>query len=65
MIDFKVTLGAQVTLGETLADVWEVGSVGRAPYQIITQRPGILTARHHPGLVQPGDCVAVLALETG
>jgi N-alpha-acetyl-L-2,4-diaminobutyrate deacetylase len=26
---------------------------------------GLLVARHFPGLIKPGDCLAVLAVEVG
>ena len=63
LIDFKASLGDTVAEGALLAEIWDAQNTGRAPRQITAQRPGILTARHHPGLIQPGDCLAVLAVE--
>ena len=64
LIDFKVALGQTVDKGDTLAEVWDIGTTGRPPLCVTAQRPGLLTARHHPGLIRQGDCLAVLAVET-
>ncbi|MFK7746376.1 MAG: N(2)-acetyl-L-2,4-diaminobutanoate deacetylase DoeB [Roseobacter sp.] len=64
LIDFKVSLGDCVNNGDILAELWDVHTTGRTPLKITAQRPGIVTARHHPGLIQTGDCLAVLAVET-
>ena len=64
LIEFTRTLGDAVRQGDTLAQIWPTGHTGRAPLAIAAQRDGLLTARHHPGLVQAGDCIAVLAVET-
>lgn len=63
LVDFKIRLGQHVTKGDLIAEIWHLGSTGRAPFQVFAQRPGLLVARHHPGLIQPGDCLAVLAVE--
>lgn len=63
LLAFKVSLGDEVAEGDTIAKVWDTGATGTAPLQITAQRSGVLTARHHPGLVQPGDCLAVLAVK--
>jgi len=44
--------------------VWDFKHTGRAPAAITAQMDGILTARHFPGLIQSGDCLAVLSVET-
>jgi len=37
-----------------------IGRTGVAPAEIRTKLTGLLAARHFPGLVKPGDCVAVV-----
>ena len=54
-------LGDAVTAGQPLAQIWPTDRSGVAPRQVSAQRGGILAARHFPGLVQSGDCLAVIA----
>ena len=63
LIEFTVTLGEAVASGDVLARIWPTGRTGLPPQTLYAQRAGLLVARHHPGLVQPGDCLAVLAVE--
>jgi N-alpha-acetyl-L-2,4-diaminobutyrate deacetylase len=63
LLSFRTTLGQYIETGELIAEIWEARHTGRVPTSIIAQRPGILVARHHPGLIQSGDCAAVLAVE--
>ena len=63
LIEFLADLGDTVRHGDVLAQVWNTRHAGRAPAPITAQMDGILTARHHPGLIQAGDCLAVLAVE--
>ncbi|WP_298920138.1 N(2)-acetyl-L-2,4-diaminobutanoate deacetylase DoeB [uncultured Roseobacter sp.] len=64
LVDFKLALGDTVEAGQLLAHIWNTDHLGRPPQKIHAQRDGLLIARHHPGLIQPGDCLAVLAVET-
>lgn len=63
LIDFNLKLGQQVEQGDLIAHIWDLGTTGRTPLQVFARRPGLLIARHHPGLIQPGDCLAVLAVQ--
>lgn len=54
-------LGDMVTAGQPLAQIWPPDRSGIAPEQVLAHRDGILAARHFPGLVQSGDCLAVIA----
>lgn len=63
MVDFAVTLGQTVSKGDLIARIWDIHHTGVAPRNFYALMDGILTARHHPGLVQSGDCLAVLATE--
>jgi len=56
-----VDLGEKVVVGQPIARVWPNDRTGVDPIEYRTQRAGILAARHFPGLVQTGDCLAVIA----
>ena len=61
LLHLLADLGETVTAGQPLAQIWPPDRSGVAPAQITAQRDGILAARHFPGLVQSGDCLAVIA----
>ena len=63
LLEFTCELGDYVNTGDLIARIWPLDDTARAPVQLTAQRPGLLAARHHPGLLHPGDCVAVLAVE--
>ncbi len=65
MIETMVDLGDPVAEGQVIARVHVVGRTGAAPQDIRAKLSGILTARHFPGLVKPGDCAAVVAVVVG
>lgn len=62
LIEPVVDLGAEVTRGAPLARIWPVERTGVDPVEYRARRDGLLTARHFPGLVKPGDCLAVVAV---
>ena len=64
LVAFDFALGDAVSAGTRLAAIWDPHSTGQPPLEILAQRDGILTARHHPGLIQPGDCLGVLSVAT-
>ena len=64
LVELLAELGDPVRRGAPLARIWSPHHAGRAPEIVLSKMHGLLTARHHPGLVQPGDCLAVLAIET-
>ncbi len=57
-------LGDAVHKDEVLARIYPVEQTGKAPAEYRATMDGILVARHFPGLVAAGDCLAVLAVET-
>ncbi len=63
LIQFLADLGDRVEAGQPIARIWPTGRTGLAPRELCTSRAGLFTARHFPGLVKPGDCVAVVAVE--
>ncbi|PKP74782.1 MAG: N-alpha-acetyl diaminobutyric acid deacetylase DoeB [Alphaproteobacteria bacterium HGW-Alphaproteobacteria-6] len=63
MIRFLVDLGDRVDRSQTVALIYPPGRTGLDPAPVLARRPGLLTARHFPGLIRPGDCAAVIADE--
>lgn len=55
-------LGDVVAAGQPIAQIWAVDRTGQPPVQIRANRDGLIAARHFPGLVQGGDCLAVIAV---
>lgn len=64
LLEFCHPLGARLRQGDVIARTWCKDRMGQAPLETRAQRDGILLARHHPGLVRMGDCLAVLAVPT-
>ncbi len=63
LIEPMSDLGDVVAKGQPLARIWAPDRTGVPPVTIAAKRAGLLTARHFPGLVKAGDCVAVIAVE--
>lgn len=65
LIAFLADLGDRVERGQPIARIYPTGRTGADPITLHARRAGLFTARHFPGLVKPGDCVAVIAEEIG
>jgi len=63
MIEFTKVLGSTVLKGELLARIWDPAHTGVTPLEIYSKMDGLLAVRHTYGLIQAGDCLAVLAQE--
>jgi N-alpha-acetyl-L-2,4-diaminobutyrate deacetylase len=63
VVEFMLDLGEPVRVGEVLARVYPPDRTGAAPAEYRAKLDGVLTARHFPGLVQAGDCLAVVGAE--
>jgi N-alpha-acetyl-L-2,4-diaminobutyrate deacetylase len=61
MIEPVCDLGNAVAEGDIVARVWPIDRTGANPVEFQAKRSGILMARHFPGLVKMGDCLAVVA----
>ncbi|PKQ08315.1 MAG: N-alpha-acetyl diaminobutyric acid deacetylase DoeB [Alphaproteobacteria bacterium HGW-Alphaproteobacteria-10] len=61
LIEPLVDLGESVERGQPLARVWLVQRSGEAALEYCAGRSGLLAGRHFPGLIKPGDCLAVVA----
>jgi N-alpha-acetyl-L-2,4-diaminobutyrate deacetylase len=62
LIEPAVDLGARVAAGDLLARIHPATRTGLAPAELRARLPGLLVARHFPGLVKAGDCAAVVAI---
>ena len=62
LIEPLVDLGDAVKRGQITARIHPIGRTGQAPIEISAKMDGLLCARHFPGLVKSGDCVAVFAV---
>ncbi len=63
LLEMCVTLGQSVYRGSPIARVIDMENTGKPPVEIKASRDGILMARHFPGLIHSGDCLAVIAEE--
>ena len=63
MLEMCSFLGGPVYKGSVIARVHDFENTGRAPKEYIAGRDGIMLARHFPGLIAAGDCLAVIAEE--
>ncbi|WP_116131010.1 N(2)-acetyl-L-2,4-diaminobutanoate deacetylase DoeB [Tropicimonas sp. IMCC34043] len=61
LVEPLVDLGDRLVRGEPIARIWPLDRTGVVPLEYFAQRSGILAARHFPGLIQTGDCLAVVA----
>ncbi len=61
LVEFMVDLGAEVHAGEVLARIYPANRTGAAPVPYAAKLDGLFTARHVPGLIGIGDCLAVVA----
>jgi N-alpha-acetyl-L-2,4-diaminobutyrate deacetylase len=61
LIEPLVDLGARVRGGAPIARVWPIDRSGAPPLVVEARQDGLLAARHFPGLIKVGDCLAVVA----
>lgn len=55
-------LGDPVRAGQPIARIWPPDRTGVEPVEVAANRAGVIAARHFPGLIQTGDCLAVIAV---
>lgn len=63
LVEPCVALGEAVHAGAVIARIHPIARTGLAPREQRAAIDGLLAARHVPGLIQPGDCLAVIATE--
>lgn len=62
LLEPLVDLGETVRKGQPIARAWPIDRTGSEPFEFWAKMDGILAARHFPGLVKAGDCIAVLGI---
>jgi N-alpha-acetyl-L-2,4-diaminobutyrate deacetylase len=62
LLEPLLDLGAPVAAGQPLARIHPATRTGLAPVELRARLAGLLASRHFPGLIQPGDCAAVVAV---
>lgn len=63
LVEPTANLGDAVNKGDVVARIWPTEQTGQRPVDYKAKRSGILASRHFPGLVQAGDCLAVVAVK--
>jgi N2-acetyl-L-2,4-diaminobutanoate deacetylase len=61
LVEPCIDLGDAVRAGDVIARVHPIGRTGQSPAEYRATLDGVLAARHFPGLVKTGDCLAVVA----
>jgi len=62
LLELCVDLGDRVREGQVIARVYNLERCGLMPVEYCAGIDGILVGRHYPGLTQPGDVLAVVAV---
>jgi N-alpha-acetyl-L-2,4-diaminobutyrate deacetylase len=65
LLEMRIDLGAAVRKGDIVARAHGYERTGLAPTEYRAKLDGILAGRHFPGLVKPGDTIAVVAVPVG
>lgn len=63
LVEFNKSLGNSAVKGDLLACIWSVDQTGLPPLEVHAKTHGLLVTCHAKGLIQTGDCLAVLAQE--
>ena len=61
LVESRRHLGDKLSKGEVIARIHPIDRTGGAPIEYTSGLDGILAGRHFPGLIQAGDCLAVVA----
>jgi N-alpha-acetyl-L-2,4-diaminobutyrate deacetylase len=61
LVEPCVDLGDSIRAGDVIARINPIGRTGQSPAEYRAALDGVLAARHFPGLVKAGDCLAVVA----
>jgi N2-acetyl-L-2,4-diaminobutanoate deacetylase len=62
LFEAMVDLGETVARGDLLARAWPLDRTGQRPTEYHARRDGLMISRHFPGLIQSGDCIAVVGV---
>lgn len=61
LVEFSKSLGDPVAKGDLLACIWGIEQTGQPPLEVRAKTHGLMVTCHAKGLIQHGDCLAVLA----
>lgn len=61
MLEMFVDLGDRFAIGQPIARMWSTDHSRRAPEVVVSTQSGIPAVRYVPGVIQSGDCLAVIA----
>jgi len=62
VIEMCRDLGDEIERDEVVARIYPPDRTGIPPLEYRAQMSGLLVARHYPGLIKTGDCLAVIAM---
>lgn len=65
LLELCVDLGETVQAGQVIARVYPIGRTGVVPIEHKAKIDGLLAGRHFPGLIKPGDVLAVVGTSEG
>jgi len=63
IFEILVDLGGEIAAGQPIAQIHDVERPREAPAVYHAAQAGVLIGRHAPGLIKPGDCLAVIATD--
>ena len=63
LLEMCVDLGEPVYQGSVFARILDPTNTGQDVHEYVARRDGILLAKHFPGMINHGDCLAVIAEE--
>ena len=63
IFEILVDLGGEVAAGQPIGQIHDVERPRQAPVVYRATQAGFLIGRHAPGLIKPGDCLAVIATD--
>lgn len=61
VLEMARDLGDSIAKGDLIAHIHHADRTGGKPAAYHARRSGLLVARHHPGLIDKGDCLSVIA----
>lgn len=61
LVEMCRDLGAQIKEGDLIARIYDIERTGQAPVDYHARVDGIFMGKHFPGLIKPGDFLAVIA----
>jgi N-alpha-acetyl-L-2,4-diaminobutyrate deacetylase len=63
IFEILVDLGGEVAIGQPIGQIHDIERPRQAPAVYRAAQAGFLIGRHAPGLIRPGDCLAVIATD--